>query len=180
MKWKDAAGVGQIVSAVHLSRTDLNPALTQATRDQVNRGDLKAAQDAIANAQVIPPIPAHAKDASGQPIQPVKPTLTPGLADGIRNGSTEFFQVFLYDSCAEDGDVVEVMINGAPFATVPLTHGGATLSVPITAGAATDVSLRGIFDGGGGITVACRTSQGDYFSRRMGVGETTQIGLVQK
>lgn len=179
MKLKDPLGGGQVVPAVLVSQVDRDTKLTDAASTHLKNGDRKAAEDAIAQAQIIPPIPEKAKDPSGQPIQPVRPTLTQGMAEGIRNGSTEFFQLFLYDSCDQDGDLVEVVINGVPFATVPLTKSGATLSVPIGAGS-NEIVLRGIYDGGGGITVACRTSRGDFFCRSMRVGESSQVGLVQK
>ena len=96
----------------------------------------------------------------------------------ILSGDTKFFHIYLYDCCDEDGDVVEVILNGEVFAVVPITHAGATLSVPV-GGSGTSVSLRGVRDGGGGITVACRTSQGDFFTKSMTPGETQVIGLVR-
>lgn len=179
-KWVDGSAAGQMVSSVGLSQQDLNAPLTASVQHHLRTGNTKAAQEALAKGQTIPPLPPKARDASGQPIQLVQPTITPGMAVEIGNGNTKFFQIFVYDSCQQDGDIVEVVINGSPFATVPLTHAGATLSVPITAGVSTEVSLRGIYDGGGGITVACKTSQGDFFMRSITVGQACNVGMILK
>lgn len=179
-KWVDKSGAGHIVSQIGLGVQDINQSLTTTVQTHLRNGDVNAAQSALVNSQQIPPIPPQIKDASGQAIQPVQPTLTPGQAADLRSGNAKLFQVFLYDSCAEDGDVVEVLINGVPFATVPIMHAGATLSVPVTSGAPTDVSIRGVYDGGGGITVACKTSQGEFFMRSMRAGEVCKIGVVQQ
>jgi hypothetical protein len=44
----------------------------------------------------------------------------------------------------------------------------------------TVITLRGVHDGGGGITVSFQTSQGDFFCQPMDVGEECQVGVVVK
>ena len=48
--------------------------------------------------------------------------------------------------------------NGAAY-TVTLSNAGVTLSIPVSSTGSTKIQLRGIYDGGGGITVGCRTSR---------------------
>jgi hypothetical protein len=55
-----------------------------------------------------------------------------------------------------------------------------TVSVPVNNASPTKVSLRGIHDGGGGITVGCRTSMGDFFTRSMWEGEVQDLGLARQ
>ncbi|MCA9289481.1 MAG: hypothetical protein KDA25_00030 [Phycisphaerales bacterium] len=107
-----------------------------------------------------------------------EPSVTDGMARGVLRGDPSFVHVFLFDNCAQDGDVVLVKINGSPFAMVPITHIGTTVSVPVPAGGATTISIEGVHDGGGGITVACRTSRGDYFTRVMAPGDEQPIGIA--
>jgi hypothetical protein len=56
-------------------------------------------------------------------------------------------------------------------------HGGQVLSIPLGSGNNT-VTIRGVRDGGGGITLSFRTSRGEYFARPLRVGEQYQMGIV--
>lgn len=162
-----------MVGQIGLSARDADLATTAAVKAaiQANPGDLTAANQALQHAQQIPEM------KPGGPA-PIEPTISSGMAAEIASGSTEFFHIYLYDNCAEDGDIVKIRINGADFAMVPITHGGATLSVPKAAGQSFNVALVGVSDGGGGITVACRTSDGTFFMRAMGVGEEQTLTIV--
>ena len=119
-------------------------------------------------------------EVSADPVapQPYQPTLTSGMRTEIANGDAKFFHIHLRDSCWNDGDVVEILLNGQPAFLVPITNAGATLSVPVTSGTAMVISVRGVYDGGGGITVACRTSRGEGFVRVMAPGEIQPLGVV--
>jgi hypothetical protein len=110
--------------------------------------------------------------------QPALASLTPGMTEAVRGGDADYYHVFLFDSCAEDGDVVNLLIDGAPYAQIPITHAGTTLTVPLRGSGPQSVGLEGVHDGGGGITVACRTSQGEFFMKVMGVGEVSPIQIT--
>jgi hypothetical protein len=56
-------------------------------------------------------------------------------------------------------------------------HGGTTLSIPLQRGT-NRVTIRGVTDGGGGITLSFRTSRGEYFARAMQVGEAYPMEVV--
>ena len=99
------------------------------------------------------------------------------LAAALSDGRQELFQIELFDCCDEDGDIVEVIVNGTSFATVPIMHGGTMLSIPLQSGSNT-VTIRGVKDGGGGVTLSFRTSRGEYFARAMRVGEQYQMEVV--
>ena len=159
LKQVSPAGVASFVNAVSLGAEDIDEQTTRAVVAQ-----LQAGNEAEALRQI---------SIQGQP----QISLTSGMRSELLSGDARFYHLFLYDCCIVDGDVVEVLINGEPFATVPITNRGATLSVP--AGQGTQISLRGIRDGVGGITVACRTSQGDFFMSAMAVGEEQIISLVR-
>ena len=99
------------------------------------------------------------------------------LAAALNDGRTGLFRIELFDCCDEDGDIVELDVNGALFATVPIMHQGTKLSIPLQRGNNT-ISIRGVKDGGGGVTLSFRTSRGDYFARYMAVGEEYQMNVV--
>lgn len=175
VKLVNAGGVATFGTQLEFGDRDRDDATTSTVQQALSQGDLAAAAAAVEAAQKIPPLPADAADT----VQVRKPELTEGMREAIVNGDAQFFHVYLYDSCDEDGDVVDVIINGQLFATVPITNQGATLSVPVNTGAATNVEIRGVRDGFGGITVACRTSQGDYFMRCMMVGEVQPLAIIK-
>ena len=127
-----------------------------------------------------PSDPLASAPAAEDPTVPVEPVLTSGMCADIHSGDQGMYHLFLFDSCDEDGDVVTVIINGQPFATVPITHAGATLSVPLAFGSSNTIELFGLRDGGGGITVSFETSEGHYFCRDMLEGETQTIGAVTR
>ena len=170
--WRDSQGVPQHGAEVLVSDADLDATTSQAVASALRAGDLTEVERVIREAQAIPepngPAPAH------------KATLIDGLNHDLLRQGTDFYHIYLYDSCAEDGDIVEIRLDGVPFAAVPLTNRGATLSVPVSRSAPTQISVRGIHDGGGGITVACRTSQGDFFSRTMAEGEVQPLAIAVK
>lgn len=62
-------------------------------------------------------------------------------------------KIWVWDYAAEDGDYVQVLVNGAPVSDAfMIKHKPKELAVP----ASGEVQIRGIRDGGGGITYAVR------------------------
>ena len=115
--------------------------------------------------------------AENAPV-PVTAELSPGLKRDIAAGDARFYLIHLFDNCDEDGDVVRVLVNGLPVGEVPITHAGTTLSVPFTAGQTNTVSIMGVHDGGGGITLGLRTSEGRYYTRILQEGEFQELVAV--
>lgn len=154
--------------AVKVSIPDGDLALTQAVREALLKNDLD-----LANAVL--------RSAHGSAVKDLQPNavLQPNsrIVTAIRDGSARFFRLRLFDCCDEDGDVVDLSVDGCSYGAVPLTHEGTVISLPLTPGT-TVISLRGVRDGGGSITVSFQTSQGDYFSQPLEVGEECQIGVV--
>lgn len=184
---REAIGRGDFASADALFAAAQSIQMTP-TEPSASNGpapDLSPDHD-VANSSVIadPSSPAGS-DVSGveiaaNPITPQRyqPKLTSGLRSEIATGDAKFFHIHLSDSCRNDGDVVEILLNGHPAFLVPITNAGSTLSVPVTSGTAMVISVRGVYDGGGGITVACRTSKGEGFVRVMAPGEIQPLGVV--
>ncbi|MBL1219091.1 MAG: hypothetical protein D8M59_16555 [Planctomycetes bacterium] len=146
---------------------------TAEVKAMVRSGNDAGAAQVFGDLQDVPVIP-------DPDLQTAPPTLTPGMSALLLNDSANLYQLYLYDSCQEDGDIVDVSINGEFFARVPITHAGATLTVPVAIGSKSSISLTGVVDGGGGVTVAFRSSEGDYFARAMAVGETQPVALIAR
>jgi len=167
------AGVGTFQAAVEVGQPLVEE--TQRVKASLLAGNAAAAQADFASMQTIPDMP---EPVAAQPK--AEPTLSAGMAQALAADQSDLYQLYMYDNCAEDGDVVDVYIDGARFATVPITHQGATLTVPIARGSQSVVSLMGVHDGGGGITVAFRSSEGDYFTRPMQTGEQQTVAVVSR
>ncbi len=198
MQWVARNGIAALSSKIIVSQQDRDLETTQKIRQALEANDTDLADRLLAGAQSIPPLPrelaaqvspttAHStsdpQPQAASPAsapQPVTPSLTTGMREEIRRGDADFFHIYLYDSCWNDGDIVEILINGRSMFIVPITNAGATLSVPVSTTGTTVIAVRGVFDGGGGITVACRTSQGDGFVRVMAPGEVQPLGAISK
>jgi hypothetical protein len=170
--WFDGQGVENHGSQILVSHADFDAPTSQVVASALRAGDLTTVVKVIREAQAVP--------EPNEPVTTLKPTLSDGLNPDLLRQGTDFYHIYLYDSCDEDGDIVEILLDGVTFAAVPLTHRGATLSVPVSRTQPTQISVRGVRDGGGGITVACRTSQGDFFSRTMAEGEVQSLAIAVK
>ena len=167
----DDTGLPHVSPAVDVSYRDIDRATTRKIRSYLAKQDFFAATAALQAAQVIP--------TADPATQPPEVSANSALAKALENRDNALFEVHLHDCCAEDGDVVGVFVNGAPFATVPISHQEVKLSIPLAKGS-NEVTVRGVADGGGGITIALRTSRGTFFCRSMSVGEEIPIGVMVK
>ena len=173
---RDLAGAARQSASVELSLTDADAVTTQAVREALLKNDLATANAALNAAQRLGTT-ALALSEQRQAAPALGPEAR--IVTAIRDGSAQFFHLRLFDCCDEDGDVVDVALDGRHYATVPLTHEGKIISLPLTPGT-TVVTLRGVRDGGGCITVSFQTSQGQYFSQPLDVGEECHMGVVVK
>lgn len=168
----DRAGSTQTLPSIEVSARDADRSTTRQVRSALMQNDLAAATAALRAAQKIPSVDNSQGDSRGPEISPDS-----DLASAIAERKKEFFEIQLFDCCDEDGDVVEILVNEESFATVPITHEGMTLSVPLQPGNNT-LTLRGVADGRGGITVSFRTSRGHYYCRSMRVGQEYRMAVV--
>jgi len=71
----------------------------------------------------------------------------------VHNYEQKDTRIWVWDYAAEDGDYVQVLVNGAPAGDAfMIKHKPVEITVP----AAGEVQIKGIRDGGGGITYAVR------------------------
>ncbi|MCA9217921.1 MAG: hypothetical protein KDB27_32850 [Planctomycetales bacterium] len=165
----DSSGVSAATSSLELSAADVNRAAMQQIRMALLRNDLVSASAALQAAQSLPS-PSVNPDV-------VLPTIDADAATAIKQGRKELYQIELFDCCHEDGDIVEVLVNGQAFAVVPIMHQGTMLSIPLDRGN-NIIIVRGVKDGGGGVTLSFRTSRGEFFARYMSVGEEHHMDVV--
>jgi len=165
------AGNPEVLPSLEVSRADLKRSATRKVRVALGRGDVITATAELQAAQSM------SSAAENPDVRPPEIVADSVLAEALKQGRQELFEIELFDCCDEDGDVVEVKVNGTSFATVPIVHGGTKLAIPLKQGNNT-VSIRGVRDGGGGVTLSFRTSRGDYYARSMRVGQEYQMGVL--
>lgn len=185
----DASKAANAQVAIFVDKSNkLSPAtaitLTDADEDQdttakmltaQRNGSTAEASQAFKAAQDIP----NVNDAeTGQPLPRQEPATSAALPEKLNAQQSRLFRIKLRDCAAEDGDVVDIMLNGATYATVPLTNAGAALTIPLENATPNNLVLRGMRDGGGGITIEFITSQGSYFCGAMTEGEECPLGVI--
>ena len=99
------------------------------------------------------------------------------LARGVQEQKIEMVAIGFYDDCAEDGDVVHVQSGGVDV-IVPLYHQVQYVELPVPKGGSALVTVSGIKDGTGGITLGMVTPNGDVHMPRLQPGE--QVSFVAK
>ena len=167
----ESDGNASMVSAIVVTRSDASRLASSRIRSALRRNDLVTATAALQAVQQLP-------SASMNPdVRP--PVLSTGsmLMQSLKDRRSELYEIELFDCCHEDGDVIEVAVNGESFAVVPILHAGSKLTLPLKRGLNT-VSVRAVKDGAGGVTVSFRTSRGDYYARCMNVGEEHQLSVM--
>lgn len=192
VQWRMRGGAALPAAGIMIGQQDRDLDTTQRVREALLAGNVALANQLVFRSTTAP-APVVTDPALLEPGQTPQPDTTPGpipepnapsptlsadMRTEIEQGDVEFYHIYLYDSCYEDGDVVEILVDGQPMFLTPIGNEGATISVPISRKRTTVLSVRGIFDGGGGITVGCRTSQGDGFVKSMAPGEIQPLSVI--
>ena len=94
------------------------------------------------------------------------------VRQAIEDGSEPLTWLTLWDDMDEDGDTVEITSHGFS-RTIRLTNAPIRIAVPVPERGV--INMRGAYDGGGGITVAMRTPQGQVALPIMAVGQVVGV-----
>jgi hypothetical protein len=167
----DASGETQTLPTIEVASADRDRTATRKIRAALGRDNLILATAELQAAQSL------ASASQNPEVRPPELVANSDVVAALREGRQELFEIELFDCCDEDGDVVEVIVNGSLFATVPILHSGTKVAVPLAPGN-NKIAIRGVKDGGGGVTLSFRTSRGDYYARSMRVGQQYEMGVV--
>jgi hypothetical protein len=147
----DTQRKGPTAQPATVGRADINQDATAKAREAALRGD---------------PIPGVAN-------------ASPEFVQAVKDGQVTFYTVRVYDTCAEDGDVVTLRLgNGADIGPIPLTIAGTTITLPVVAGGNPHYMIIGVKDGVGGITVGVQTSMGLWYSGVIAEGATEVLPIA--
>ncbi|MCC6771579.1 MAG: hypothetical protein IT360_10265 [Gemmatimonadaceae bacterium] len=106
---------------------------------------------------------------------------SPELQAALAAHDAQFITVRLFDTCAEDGDMVSLSTDtGATFGPFALTNAGSTVSIPVVAGRVPSITLHALKDGVGGITVGANTSAGTWYSGILPEGGTQLVSMMSR
>jgi hypothetical protein len=104
----------------------------------------------------------------------------PKMSQELQSGRRVLYRVHLLDYLAQDGDVVEVFVDGISLGAVSLANAGTEVLIPLTSGASAQMKVVAIADGGGGVTFGMVSSLNEAKTRVMQVGEFEQWTVAVK
>lgn len=158
--WRIGALIGVAVAATVAIASDMFSSADNVSVEQAQQIEQQYEAALSQGARLVTPVNfldpnerSAAKAATGLRDQEAEQLLRE--AEG---GLVMLGWITVWDNQAEDGDVVEVSTNGMR-RTVPIVHTPTKIVVPYSLDAGT-ITLRGLHDGGGGITIAAETSAG--------------------
>ncbi len=126
----------------------------------------KPAPDAPKPAAPAPAPAAETEQAVRQMLAQAPEETRAGIADGRQ----VVYSLHVLDDIAEDGDIVEIFVNGTSYGRVLLSNAGQDVLIPLPAGTNAQVHVLAVQDGGGGVTFGVTTSQGEIRSTVMPEG----------
>lgn len=112
------------------------------------------------------------------PLEQVVARMPEAQRQEVMAGNATFHRFLIYDFWDQDGDVVEIAVNGTTLGIVAMSNRGTHLTLPLRPGETARVSIRAVRDGGGGVTLGARSSVGEARTRIMAVGESDEWTVV--
>ena len=104
------------------------------------------------------------------------PAETRTLEHNLQTATERLVWITVFDDCREDGDIVEIR-SLRYRREIPMVHAPTPIAVPVSA-ADQAISLTGVYDGGGGITVAIRLNGQMVPVPRLQPGQTLSIPIT--
>jgi len=156
-----ATAVDRADKALTLVAADIGQQATAQLKAALGSGSPSFSSGKVANA------PALAKLGE----------ISPEIADDIKNGRRNLYQITLLDFLAQDGDRIEFFADGVSYGLIDLKNAGKTLLIPLVPGKTTTFKIVATTDGGGGVTVGFITSLDEVRTDVLQVGqfETWQV-----
>lgn len=116
---------------------------------------------------------AKVKNISTKADLPIKlKNIHPNLLNDLIGGKSELRTIKIYDFLENDGDVVEIIINNNKLGFYDLTNAEQEISVPFYKNSLTQIKVKAVDDGGGGVTFGMKGTQGEFKTKVMQLGET--------
>lgn len=102
------------------------------------------------------------------------------LAESLQEGERMLYRVHVLDFLAQDGDEVELFVDGVSFGAIPLHNVGKDILIPLQRGTSVQMRIVATRDGGGGVTFGLVSSLDEAKTRVMQVGDSEQWWVTVK
>lgn len=100
---------------------------------------------------------------------------SPVILEKLKNGEMRFYTFRVLDSIDDDGDQVEVLIDGQVYADVVLSRSETPLLIPIEYGKSKILTIKAVRDSGNGISFGAKLLQSEFLLDNLKLGETDSI-----
>ena len=103
------------------------------------------------------------------------------LVEKIKQGEMKFYSFKILDSIDDEGDEVEISIDGQIFSTFILSQAEVRLSIPIEFGKSKLLAIKAVRDAGDGITFGARVMNAEFLldNIRLGESDTVYLGFIK-
>ncbi len=108
-------------------------------------------------------------------VMNLQPSAVKKLQADIQHGKTKLAWITVWDDYAEDGDIINIQAGGFN-SQISLLNEKQKMAIPINQG---NVTITGVADGGGGITLGFLTSTGAISLPVIAVGQTIIIPTIK-
>ncbi|MCO4756201.1 MAG: hypothetical protein KC478_17090 [Bacteriovoracaceae bacterium] len=109
---------------------------------------------------------------NGKISLPVKiEKMSPILVSDLEEEKSTLRDIKVYDFLESDGDVVEISVNNLRLGFFNLTNAEQVIPVPFYKDGGTQILVKAVDDGGGGVTFAMKGSGREFKTKVMQVGE---------
>lgn len=98
------------------------------------------------------------------------------MVEDIQSGKSRMLLLGLVDYAAEDGDIVSVSSGGLAV-EVALFKGVNMVAIPVAGSGPAEVTVTGVYDGGGGITISGSGPNGQLPLPAMTVGQSVSFSV---
>lgn len=145
--------------------------MTFSERDRVQREFLVASQQPLVLGEVSKDqVPEKVAELGLAPQDAQK------LLADVNDGKSRMLILGLVDFASEDGDIVSVSSSGLTV-EVPLFKGINVVAIPVAGSGPAQITVTGVYDGGGGITVSGSGPNGQLPLPVMLVGESVSFNV---
>lgn len=102
---------------------------------------------------------------------------SPMIVEKIRNGEMKFYSFQVLESFEDDGDEIEILIDGMPYSTFTLGQSAPRLSIPIEFGKSKLLTIKVTRDAGDGITFGAKLINAEFLLDNVQVGGSDSVYL---
>ncbi len=102
---------------------------------------------------------------------------SPVIIEKIKNGEMKFYSLKVSENFDDNGDEVEILVDGQSFASLVLSSSEKTITIPIEFGKTKMITVKALRDNGDGITFGAHLINSSFLLNNIQVGESDSVYL---